>query len=160
MDLSLRTGNRVVDRIKSNGEPGEPYNRPRPVDALSTEYESDSYKKGGYSNGKYYYDIEGTTNVTKNLKGSTSYPSGHTGYGWNAGLVWCTMFSEFAESENTGDLEKMFNRAFKYGESRVILGAHWQYCVDMGRIAAACGFAMMCANKYFIEQVDYAQNET
>ena len=161
LDLSRKVGNRVAQRIKAKGDPGEPFNRPRPLAFLSNEKSSSSYPNGGYYNNTYYYDNigSGDIEITANLKSTTSYPSGHTGCGWNMAFAYCLAFKEFSDNKNIKDFEKLFRRAYQYCESRVIVGAHWQQCVDLGRIAAACGFAMVCANKYFIEQIDNAQAE-
>jgi hypothetical protein len=52
----------------------------------------------------------------------------------------------------------LFKRAYQYSESRVIAGAHWQMCVEMGRIAAACSFATLCGNTKFIQELQAAQS--
>lgn len=156
LDLSRKSGNRVAQRIKAK----ESYFRARPIKYLSEEKTSSSFPYGGYVGGTYYYDNVGKEEVTSTLIEGSSYPSGHTGCGWFLSMAYCTAFRGFSEDENTRDLEKMFMRGFQYCESRTILGAHWHHCVDMGRIAAACGFAATCANKAFIEQIDNAQRET
>lgn len=135
-----RTGTRVVNSIKTAPD----WYRVRPVDYLSTEHSGETtYPYGAYINGNYYYD-----NSTRDgVLGSTSYPSGHTGNAWHTAFIYCL------EAPNA-NIEELFNRAFIYSESRVVVGAHWQYCVDMGRIAASCVFPILCGNNEFISRID------
>jgi acid phosphatase (class A) len=46
-----------------------------------------------------------------------------------------------------------------YGESRVIVGAHWQSDVDAGRLAAAAAYARMHTSERFLEQMRRARQE-
>lgn len=46
-----------------------------------------------------------------------------------------------------------------YGESRVIVGAHWQSDVDAGRLAAAAAYARMHTSERFLEQMQLARQE-
>ena len=46
-----------------------------------------------------------------------------------------------------------------YGESRVIVGAHWQSDVDAGRLAAAAAYSRMHTNERFLEQMRLARLE-
>ncbi|MBQ6305886.1 MAG: peptidase M15 [Bacteroidales bacterium] len=46
-----------------------------------------------------------------------------------------------------------------YGESRVIVGAHWQSDVDASRLAAAIGLARLHTSPVFLAQLNKAQEE-
>ena len=46
-----------------------------------------------------------------------------------------------------------------YGESRVIVGAHWQSDVDASRVAASIGYAALHGSAEFREQMAKAQAE-
>jgi hypothetical protein len=52
---------------------------------------------------------------------STSYPSGHSGYSWGTALAYSTLKSNFSNS----NINNLFARAYKFGQGRVIVGAHW-----------------------------------
>jgi len=64
--------------------------------------------------------IEGLDSDTANLIDSTSYPSGHSGYGWGMVLVWISMFNL-----NSSETANVVERAYQYTQGRVIVGAHW-----------------------------------
>ena len=46
-----------------------------------------------------------------------------------------------------------------YGDSRVIVGAHWQSDVDAGRLAASAAYAKLHTSKRFLKQLAKAQAE-
>ena len=63
----------------------------------------------------------------------TSYPSGHTHAAWLTGLILTSI-----DPEHTEDIMKV---AYEIGQSRVILGFHYQSDVDAGRVAGSITFA-------------------
>ncbi len=85
------------------------------------------------------------------LSGEGSYPSGHTMRGWTAALL----LSEV----NPAAADTLFARAWMYGESRVIAGAHWQSDVDATRSAAAIGYAYLHNNAEFQAEMALAKDE-
>ena len=85
------------------------------------------------------------------LRGEGSYPSGHTARGWIAALL----LSEI----NPARADTIFARAWMYGESRVIEGAHWQSDVDATRAAASIGYAALQTSPAFREQMEKAKAE-
>lgn len=80
-----------------------------------------------------------------------SYPSGHTILGWSAGLL----LSEI----NPAKVDTLMARGHMYGESRVIVGAHWQSDVDAGRLSACAAYAKLHTSARFREQMAKAQSE-
>jgi acid phosphatase (class A) len=46
-----------------------------------------------------------------------------------------------------------------YGESRVIVGAHWQSDVDAGRLAASAAYARLHTSERFLQQMRLARQE-
>lgn len=65
---------------------------------------------------------------------TSSYPSGHTSFGWNIALI----FIETHRASMT-DVKKIMKRAFEFGQSRVIGRYHWQEDVIHGYvIGSAC----------------------
>ena len=134
LDLAYKPGRDTVNNIKAS-DSSSPWYRDRPF-----YYHSDDSPLV-YQNGD-----SDTGNLNK-----TSYPSGHSGYAWGMALAYTTL-GNFTDSE----LNSLFARAYKFCQGRVIVGAHWQFDVEMGRLAAACNFAMMCGNRLFIEQLNRA----
>ena len=87
----------------------------------------------------------------KDLVGEGSYPSGHSQRGYAVAL----MLSEI----NPANTDTIMARGFMYGESRVIVGAHWQSDVDASRLAGAIGLARLHTSPLFLEQLGKAQAE-
>ena len=85
------------------------------------------------------------------LSGEGSYPSGHTMRGWTAALLLAEI--------NPAAADAIFARAWMYGESRVIAGAHWQSDVDASRVAASIGYARLQTSPDFRAQMALAQDE-
>ncbi len=91
------------------------------------------------------------TDEEDDLRGEGSYPSGHTMRGWTAALLLAEV--------NPAAADTIFARGWMYGESRVIVGAHWQSDVDASRVAASIGYAALHASPEFREQMAKAQIE-
>ncbi|MBR6877825.1 MAG: phosphatase PAP2 family protein [Bacteroidales bacterium] len=87
----------------------------------------------------------------KYLSGEGSYPSGHSQRGYATALL----LSEV----NPANADTIMARGFMYGESRVIVGAHWQSDVDASRLCAAIGMARLHTSPTFLEQLNKAQVE-
>ena len=85
------------------------------------------------------------------LSGEGSYPSGHSQRGYAAALL----LSEV----NPAKADTIMARGYMYGESRVIVGAHWQSDVDASRLCAAIGMARLHTSPAFLEQLSKAQAE-
>lgn len=85
------------------------------------------------------------------LSGEGSYPSGHTMRGWTTALLLAEV--------NPAAADTIFARGWMYGESRVIVGAHWQSDVDASRVAASIGYSVLHTSPEFREQMAKAQYE-
>ena len=92
-----------------------------------------------------------TPQFEPDLRRNYSYPSGHTILGWASALLLMEINPERADT--------ILARGMMYGESRVIVGAHWQSDVDAGRLAAAAAYARMHTSERFLEQMRLAQQE-
>ena len=92
-----------------------------------------------------------TTWEEEGIAGEGSYPSGHTMRGWSAAMI----LSEI----NPAAADALFERAWEYGESRVIAGAHWQSDVDASRPAASIGYAKLQTSPAFRAQMKKAKRE-
>ena len=80
-----------------------------------------------------------------------SYPSGHTARGWTTALLLAEI--------NPVNANDIFARGWMYGESRVIVGAHWQSDVDVTRVAASIGYSRLQTSPDFRAQMDKAKAE-
>ena len=91
------------------------------------------------------------TDEEAELTGEGSYPSGHTMRGWTAALLLAEI--------NPAAADTIFARGWMYGESRVIVGAHWQSDVDASRVAASIAYGALHGSPEFLEQMKKAQAE-
>ena len=85
------------------------------------------------------------------LSKNGSYPSGHTILGWSSALL----LSEI----NPDRADTILARGLMYGDSRVIVGAHWQSDVNAARLAAAAAYARLHTSERFLEQMRLARQE-
>ena len=92
-----------------------------------------------------------TTWEEDELRGEGSYPSGHTIRGWSAAMILAEI--------NPAAADALYARGWEYGESRVIVGAHWQSDVDASRPAASIGYALLQVSPAYREQIGRAREE-
>ena len=85
------------------------------------------------------------------LSGEGSYPSGHTMRGWTAAMLLAQI--------NPAAADEIYARAWEYGVSRVIAGAHWQSDVDVTRVAASIGCSRLQTSARFQAEMARAQEE-
>ena len=85
------------------------------------------------------------------LRHNGSYPSGHTILGWSAALLFTELCPDSADA--------ILAVGYRYGESRVIAGFHWQSDVDAGRLAASAAVARLHADPRFQPLMDNARKE-
>ena len=75
---------------------------------------------------------------------SSSYPSGHAGFGWNIALILME-----THRNSVTDVKAIMKRAFEFGQSRVIGRYHWQADVIHGCvIGSACIPRLHAYNEY------------
>ncbi len=87
----------------------------------------------------------------ESLRNNGSYPSGHTAFGWSVALALAEMAPEYQD--------KILRRGYQYGESRIIVGAHWQSDVDAARLAAAAALARLHTSAEYWEDLAQAREE-
>ena len=85
------------------------------------------------------------------LRKNGSYPSGHTLLGWSSALL----LSEI----NPDRADTLLARGYMYGDSRLIVGAHWQSDVNAARLAASAAYARLHTSERFLEQMRRARQE-
>lgn len=85
------------------------------------------------------------------LRGEGSYPSGHTIRGWSIAMILTEINPDAADA--------LFKRGWQYGESRVLVGAHWQSDVDVSRVAASIAYSRLQASPEYRKQVRKARRE-
>ena len=87
----------------------------------------------------------------RELRFNGSYPSGHTALGWSTALVLSEMVPELQDT--------LLRTGFQYGESRVIVGAHYQSDVDAGYLCGSTAVAVMHASEFFQKDLEAARKE-
>ncbi len=92
-----------------------------------------------------------TPEAEEALRKNGSYPSGHTAIGWGVALVLAEINPEAADS--------IFKLGYEYGQSRTIVGAHFQSDVDAGRVCASVAVSAMHADDDFIVDLNKAKRE-
>ncbi|MCR4809836.1 MAG: phosphatase PAP2 family protein [Prevotella sp.] len=80
-----------------------------------------------------------------------SYPSDHADRGWSTALL----LSEIAPNR----ADTLLARGYMYGDSRLIVGAHWQSDVDASRLGASIGYMRLQTSADFREQMKLAKAE-
>lgn len=98
-----------------------------------------------------YFKEPTSTGEDAELSGEGSYPSGHTIRSWLAALLLAQV--------NPARADEIYARAWAYGESRVIAGAHWQSDVDASRVAASIGYSRLQTSAAFRARMALAQEE-
>ena len=85
------------------------------------------------------------------LNTSGSYPSGHATYGWMWGLVLSAMVPDRADP--------IMQRAYAFGQSRLVCGFHYPSDLAAGRLAASALFARLMADRAFAKDFELASHE-
>ena len=80
-----------------------------------------------------------------------SYPSGHTALGLATAMALSQMAPVLSE--------KILERGYQYGESRVIVGAHWQSDVNAGYAVAVSAFVSMSRSPRYQKHLSAARKE-
>jgi acid phosphatase (class A) len=85
------------------------------------------------------------------LRLNGSYPSGHTMLGWSSALLMMEI--------NPDRATEILTRGYRYGENRLVVGAHWQSDTDAARLAASAAYARLHTSERFLEQMRLARQE-
>lgn len=90
-------------------------------------------------------------NDEEELSHNGSYPSGHTILGWSAALLLTELAPEHADT--------ILTIGYRFGQSRVIAGFHWQSDVDAGRLCSSAAVARLHADPRFLVLMEKAKKE-
>ncbi len=85
------------------------------------------------------------------LNPQKSHPSGHTLLGWSSALLMMEI--------NPDSANVILARGYRYGENRLVVGAHWQSDTDAARLAASVAYAKLHTSERFLEQMKKAREE-
>lgn len=96
-------------------------------------------------------NLAGEFDVDSALRKNGSYPSGHTATGWSIALALAEMAPEMQDA--------LLRRGYQYGESRVIVGAHWQSDVEAARLTSAAALASMHHHPNYLKDLKEARSE-
>lgn len=118
-----------------------------------TEQQAGASAKKHFARVRPYQQFNEPTAVPKAEKPAdyTSYPSGHTHASWLAGMILTVI-----DPEHT---EEIMKTAYELGQSRVIVGFHYQSDIEAGRVAGSITFARLCAEEEFQVMMKKAINE-
>ena len=99
-----------------------------------------------------YHELPtGKSDRLESLRTSGSYPSGHTTRGMATALVLAEMAPEYQDT--------ILRRGFEYGESRIIVSAHYQSDVNAGYMCGAACVAAMHSVPDFWQDMEAARAE-
>jgi len=125
----------IAYHLPAGSEHADAYGNSRPFQTMSelTTYD-----------GKDFFDAASTNlawlkGPSQNLVNSPSYPSGHTTHGYAEGVLLALLVPE--------RYPQMIARAAEYGNSRIVIGAHYAMDVIGGRTLALYDLAQLLANK-------------
>lgn len=122
--------------------------------AYTTTNNANKKAKDYYNRKRPYVEFDEPTGVPEGERGSrnsASYPSGHSTRGWTIALVLAELMPDRSE--------QILKVGYEYGESRVIVGYHYQSDVDAARIAASAALAVLHSNEEFQRDLQLAREE-
>ncbi len=88
-----------------------------------------------------FNDVTGYPNDEEHGRNSYSYPSSHTTLGFGAALILAEI--------NPDRQNEIFKKGYECGQSRVILGYHYQSDVDASKLVASMALASLHSNPDF-----------
>ena len=89
--------------------------------------------------------------LEEELNPHKSFPSGHSLLGWSSALLMIEI--------NPARANEILARGYRYGENRLVVGAHWQSDTDAARMAAGVAYAKLHTSERFLEQMKKARDE-
>jgi len=120
---------------------------------FSTAKQANSKAKDFYARVRPYNQFHEDTPIKRSQSptDNTSYPSGHTCRAWSSALALVAI-----DPDHQNEILKV---GYDYGQSRVILGYHYQSDIDAARLVASTGIARLMSEKSFQEDMAAAKAE-
>jgi len=120
---------------------------------FSTAKQANSKAKDFYARVRPYNQFHEDTPIKRaqSPTDNTSYPSGHTCRAWSTALALVAI-----DPDHQNEILKV---GYDYGQSRVILGYHYQSDIDAARLVASTGIARLMSEKSFQEDMAAAKAE-
>lgn len=122
--------------------------------AIPTLRLSAVHPKETYIRKRPYVRMNETTPVPQEeeeLRNSGSYPSGHAIRGWGMALLLAEI--------NPAAQDALLKLGYEWGESRVILGYHWQTDIDAAIALASASYARLHTSQEFLDDMAKAREE-
>ena len=122
--------------------------------AIPTLRLSAVHPKETYMRKRPYVRMNETTPVPQEeeeLRNSDSYPSGHAIRGWGMALLLAEI--------NPAAQDALLKLGYEWGESRVILGYHWQTDIDAAIALASASYARLHTSQEFLDDMAKAREE-
>ena len=122
--------------------------------AIPTLRLSAVHPKETYMRKRPYVRMNETTPVPQEeeeLRNSGSYPSGHAIRGWGMALLLAEI--------NPAAQDALLKLGYEWGESRVILGYHWQTDIDAAIALASASYARLHTSQEFLDDMAKAREE-
>lgn len=118
-----------------------------------TEQQAGASAKAHFARVRPYQQYKEPSGVPRheNPTDFTSYPSGHTHASWLVGLMLTTVAPEHTEA--------IMKTAYELGQSRVIVGFHYQSDVDAGRVMGSITYARVSADAEFQKMLEKTKKE-
>ncbi len=120
------------------------------ANSLKTTSIACSGAKIHYDRRRPFQTFNDTLGTSETLNG-TSYPSSHSAKGWMVALLLIEINPEAQDS--------LLKLGYEYGQSRVIVGAHWQSDVDAARLIGSSTYARLHTSARFLQEMAAAQEE-
>ena len=118
-----------------------------------TEQQAGASAKAFFHRVRPYQQYKEPTSVPRheNPQDFSSYPSGHTHASWLVGMALTAL--------DPAHTEEIMKAAYELGQSRVIVGFHYQSDVDMGRVVGSITFARLQSEPEFQKMMEKARKE-
>lgn len=118
-----------------------------------TEQQAGASAKAFFHRVRPYQQYKEPTSVPRheNPEDFTSYPSGHTHASWLVGLALTVI--------DPAHTEEIMKAAYELGQSRVIVGFHYQSDVDAGRLCGSITFARLQSMPEYQKMMEKAVKE-
>jgi acid phosphatase (class A) len=118
-----------------------------------TEQQAGASAKAFFHRVRPYQQYKEPTSVPRheNPQDFSSYPSGHTHASWLVGMALVAL--------DPAHTEEIMKAAYELGQSRVIVGFHYQSDVDMGRVVGSITFARLQSEPEFQKMMEKARKE-